>query len=311
MKNLWHEAWRVIALLVVAVLVLKLSPTVAAWLDEPYLSTFGMYSSFLIAGIGVGHVVRIFLFPTIRLGRTAVLALQQQAAGLVFLGVCIVIAAIILAMRPAQAAEPPAAALPYLATLQAQQRTYWPDMPAPSVLAAQVEQETCITLKHRSCWNPRAELKTPREYGFGLGQVTVTARFNVHTELRQQYASLDAWTWENRYDPVYQLRALVLKDRGNFQHNILKNAATAIDRLAFMLSAYNGGLGGIAADRRVCKAKPGCDAGRWFGHVEETSYKARLSVPGYGKSFFTINREYVRNVLLVRRDRYRAAMGET
>ena len=62
------------------------------------------------------------------------------------------------------------------------------------------------------------------------------------------------------------------------------------------------------SDRRVCQATAGCDPGRWFGHVEKTSLKARAAIKGYGKSFFDINREYVVNVLQVRRSKYIAAM---
>ena len=46
------------------------------------------------------------------------------------------------------------------------------------------------------------------------------------------------------------------------------------------------------------------DSGKWFGHVEHTSLKAKTAVPGYGKSFFEINREYVRNVMVTRTVRY-------
>jgi membrane-bound lytic murein transglycosylase MltF len=70
------------------------------------------------------------------------------------------------------------------------------------------------------------------------------------------------------------------------------------------LAAYNGGLGGLAQDRRLCRATPGCDQSKWTGHVEKTSYKAKIAVKGYGKSFFEINREYVRNVMNIRKAKY-------
>lgn len=76
------------------------------------------------------------------------------------------------------------------------------------------------------------------------------------------------------------------------------------ERLAMMLAGYNGGMGGVASDRRVCAATPGCDPSRWLGHAEHTSLKARTAVPGYGKSFFVTNREYPRNILFMRRARY-------
>jgi len=83
-----------------------------------------------------------------------------------------------------------------------------------------------------------------------------------------------------------------------------KNAATVIDRLSFSLSAYNGGEGGVLQDRRLCANTAGCDPARWKGHVAEHSLKAKRPVAGYRHSFFHINREYVTNVLDVRRHKY-------
>ena len=75
-------------------------------------------------------------------------------------------------------------------------------------------------------------------------------------------------------------------------------------------SAYNGGLGGVLQDRRLCAKVAGCDPDRWFGHVEHYSLKARTKSAGYGKSFFDINRGYVRAVMDERRQRYTAFFGE-
>ncbi len=200
----------------------------------------------------------------------------------------------------------PLLAVLYLPVLKDEIAARWPDLSLPSALAAQVEQETCISLKHKGCWNPKTELKTDREYGFGLGQLTVTKRFNAWEEVRAMDSGLAAWKWEDRYNPQLQIRALVVKDRYNADR--FKTAASGLDRLAFALAAYNGGVGGTLSDIAYCRATPGCDSQRWFNNVERTSHKAKIKVKGYGKSFFEINREYVENVLIVRRGKYIEAM---
>lgn len=197
----------------------------------------------------------------------------------------------------------------YLPVLQGEIAAYWPDHFAQSMFAAQVQQETCPSLQSKKCWSPTAELKTSREYGFGLGQITKTARFDNFQEVKKLDKSLVAWTWDNRYNAQYQLRALVLQDKAGWSK--FGKAASDTDRMAFALAAYNGGLGGVLSDRAVCQATPGCDRERWFNHVERTSKKAKVAANGYGQSFFQINRLYITNVTGPRRARYLAFFGET
>lgn len=202
----------------------------------------------------------------------------------------------------------PQQATQYLPMLVEIQRDIWPDAPTPAFLAAQIEKESCITLKHSKCWNPRAELKTAREYGFGFGQTTIayradgSIRFDNQANLRSKHASLREWTFERRYEPRFQLIAIVEMDKGIFSRQ--RGAATEADRLYFTLSAYNGGEGGLLQDRRLCANSPGCDQSRWFGHVENQSMKQKVPQKGYGKSFFQINREYVRTILFERIHKY-------
>ena len=239
--------------------------------------------------------------------RTAVQS--PTGAGLVFLGLCILTAALFLAFASqARANEPPAKALPHLPTLQSEINSHWPDIPLRSATAAQVEQETCPSLTHRKCWNPGAELKTSREYGFGLGQLTVTSRFDNFASARGLHPSLRDWQWQERYDAKRQLRTMVLMDRGNYRRlSFVKNSH---ERLAMTLAAYNGGMGGVLSDRRVCASVTGCNPDLWFGNVEHHSLKAKHAAKGYGKSFFEINREYPRNILGFRREHYARWFGE-
>lgn len=208
----------------------------------------------------------------------------------------------------AVAQQVPDRALLYLPMLIEQQRAIWPDAPMPSFLASQVEQESCITLRHSKCWNPNVQLKTSREWGRGLGQVTTayradgSVRFDKQEELRMQFPSLRNWTTDRWMEPRYQLTAIVEMDKSLYTR--VRGAATATDRLSFALSGYNGGEGGVLQDRRLCSNTAGCDPSRWFGHVERTSLKSKTPHPGYRQSFYAINREYVSNVIGLRRPKY-------
>lgn len=196
----------------------------------------------------------------------------------------------------------------YLPVLRSELHSRWPDAPHKSAFAAQVNQETCASLKSKKCWSPTAELKTDREYGFGLGQLTVTSRFDNFKEAKKLDRTLKDWTWENRYNATYQLRTMILMDK--FSYGKFDWAENEYERMAFSFAAYNGGIGGVLSDRAVCRTVHSCNAGRWFGNVEHTSKKAKVAASGYGQSFFQINRGYVKNVMDLRRARYAPYFGE-
>ena len=264
------------------------------------------------AGLAVGELALRILQPHVDAQAAASAAMGgNSGAGLVYLGRCVLAAVVLMLVVTASRAEqPPAAAVPLLPVLKAEQVHYWPAMPLPSALGAQVEQETG-PCPGRQCWSPRAELKTSREQGVGLGQLTRAfsstgaTRFDALTEIvKANPQALAGLSWANCYDPALQLRALVLKDLQGYR--LVLAAASPGDRLAMTFAAYNGGGGGLASDRRACAGTLGCDPGRWFGNVELTSLKAKATVPGYGQSFFAINRAYVRNIMIVRRVRYGA-----
>jgi hypothetical protein len=190
--------------------------------------------------------------------------------------------------------------------LKKEQKHYWPDHPDPAILAALVEQESCVSLKSRSCWNPAAKLKTSREEGAGLGQITRayradgSLRFDSLEGLREQYApELAGFSWGNVYQrPDLQLRALVLMSR-----DAAKPFKGLVAWLAFGDAAYNGGVTGVQKERRACKLSSECDPSQWFSNVELHCLKSRQPLYG-GRSACDINREHVRNVLLVRPTKY-------
>ena len=208
----------------------------------------------------------------------------------------------------------PEGAKKYAPILKEEITLKWPSLKQRSSLAGQVEQETCISLKHSKCWSPRAELKTSREHGVGFGQFTTayksdgTILFDATSDVRKLDKDLSSWKGEGVWDPRLQLRALVVYD-----FSIFRKLPTAIldeyERLAFMFASYNGGLGGTLQDRRVCASTKGCDQNKWFGNVENTSLKQKTKVQGYGKSFFEINREYPKNILTIRRQKYEQIMS--
>lgn len=282
----------------------------ATLLALPFLAVAGTLSGMCLCGLGTLRLVRRVLLPDVDLVTIYQLAALEDP-GRAWLGLCIVIAALVLALAggAARADGLPANAIANLPLLQVELRAHWPGMPMPSAVAAQVEQETCISLRHPRCWSPRAELRTSREQGVGLGQVTRTARFDALAELRAQFPrQLAGWAWESPtlYDPALQLRALVLMDRRNWQ--AVTGAANDREHLAMSFASYNGGLRGLAADRALCAGTPGCDQSRWFGQVERTCTKSQTAAQGYGLSFCEINRHYPAAILDQRRAKYAAAM---
>lgn len=184
----------------------------------------------------------------------------------------------------------------------------WPEFKAPAALCSQIEHESCIGLTHSRCWSTRAELKTAKEYGFGLLQLTIAydangkIRFNNFEESKKLTGFRD-WKWEDRFDAYRQIGTLVAMDRNHYDwaSKVTKSEA---DRNAFMLVSYNSGRGGLIKDMELCRRKAGCDPSQWYGNVELYSTKSRVANKGYGKSAFEISRYYPRDILHTRFDKY-------
>lgn len=166
--------------------------------------------------------------------------------------------------------------------------------------AAQIDKETCGGANSPKCWNPKTEFKTSREYGFGLGQLTNTPRYNNFEYVKTLDDDLANWEFENRFDAENQILALLAMDKVC----LFPDSASLVDSQAFMLACYNGGRGGVISDKLICKNTKDCDPRKWFGHVENTSNKSRQKWNGYGKSAFDINRDYPRDILFYRIKKY-------
>lgn len=262
----------------------------------------------VIVAAPVVYVLRRAFAEAVR-GKTLAEQIEtgNLAAGLAYLGLCVLTGLLFLAVAPRAFAGPlPGEAKAYLPVLQQEIAARWPGMPMPSMLGALVEQE--------SGWRTRATLHTAREDGAGLGQFTRAydarggLRFDAVAEVSRLDPSLRSWTWADRYSPRMQLRAVAVKVRTCYRH-LVSLARDDFNALALCDGAYNGGEGGVMAERRLCAQASGCDPGVWFGHVEQHSTKSRVRWHGYGASAFDINRTHVRNVMLVRRPRYVQAMG--
>lgn len=240
-------------------------------------------------------------------------AQSPTGAGLALIACAIMFFALVLVFAPrAQASGLPPGYLKYGPALQAEQRHYWPDHPAPYLLAALVEQESCISLRHSRCWNPLAKLKASREEGAGMGQITRayradgSLRFDALVGLRQQYGgAMGELSWDTIYQRAdLQLRGIVLMSR-----DAARPFREASAMLEFGDAGYNGGVSGVQKERRACALSKGCDPGRWFAHVEAHCLKSRQPLYG-GRSACDINREHVRNVFLVRAEKYRLAQAK-
>lgn len=199
---------------------------------------------------------------------------------------------------------PPQSA-PHLPVLVAEAKRLRSPIPT-YLLAAQIDHETGCGWRAKACWNPRTEFKTSREQGVGLGQITrVFGRFDALAEVRQAHrAELAGWSWQNVHDARYQLRAVVLKNADNYK--AIAWQFDGISKLAPSITAYNRGIGGIRADRRLCQVSSGCDPSRWAGHVETTCAGGKQVIPGTRMTACQISRKYLADILQ-RADKYRKA----
>jgi hypothetical protein len=205
----------------------------------------------------------------------------------------------------------PVNAGPLLPVLGGQIREVWPTMPVPHYFAGLIEQESCIGLKHSKCWSATSRLKSDREEGAGLGQITRaykadgSVRFDALEDAKRLDAKgLNDLRWETVYSrPDLQMRVIVLMTRANW--NRLDKLVPDVDgKLAMTDAAYNGGLGGVINERRACGLRDDCNPNKWFGNVEKVCLKSKK--PLYGnRNACDINREHVDYVLNLRMNKYK------
>lgn len=200
----------------------------------------------------------------------------------------------------------------YILTIAAEEAQYFPELPVSNYIPGLIEQESCISLTHSRCFNPKAELNTSRELGRGMGQLTKafradgSVRFDSLRDLRNQHmAELSELNWDTISErPDLQIRSIMLMSRDNYRK--LYGVKNPIERLKMSDAAYNGGLGRVIKDRTKCNLQEGCDPQQWYGNVESTCTASKIPIKMYGnKSPCTINREHVYNVFELRMPKYK------
>lgn len=239
------------------------------------------------------------LFPALDLKRVIKNASRSPiGSAFVFLGiVALIIAMMVLAVPSAHGAVLDDAK-PYLPVLGQSLDTNWKAAPMRYIPAGQVEQE--------SSWKSHATLKTSRELGRGLVQMTIAynskgqERFNIYKDACRARA-LSAWNWRNDpYNPRFQLTFLTLQDKSNF---VLVRPYSCNDAEAWKcaLVSYNAGEGRWLQRRRNAKAK-GLPADRWDGGLALAYSKAEAATL-YGRPLYEAVNEYPR-VIFHRAEKY-------
>lgn len=183
------------------------------------------------------------------------------------------------ACQPAYADSIPRDAEQYRRTLVRAAHAEW-GLDAPiATLAAQVHQE--------SAWRANARSQAGAQ---GLAQFMPT------TSAWMAQLHPNTLGANQPFNPGWALRALVTYDRWLSQRI---QARGPCEKWAFVLSAYNGGLGWVQKDTRQASAK-GADKLAWFDSVERHN-------AGRSAANFRENRNYPRAILLRWEPLYAAA----
>jgi soluble lytic murein transglycosylase-like protein len=169
---------------------------------------------------------------------------------------------------PACAAQPPRAAQAWRSELIRTAREIWGLNAPVADFAGQFQQE--------SGWRPDARSPVGAQ---GMAQfMPATARW-----MSERYPQLRENTPMN---PGWAIRALVQYDRYLWQNTAAQDDC---QRMAFTLSAYNGGQGWVNRDKKLATTK-GLNALIWFDQVERVN-------AGRSKNNWRENRDYPKKIL--------------
>lgn len=210
----------------------------------------------------------------------------------------------------------PERAKPLIPVFKSEAERLMPDLPYQEYFIALAEHESCISLKHSRCMSPTSELKSAREQGVGLSQITRaynsdgTIRFDSLEDLRKRHmAELKALSWETvKFQPELQIRGLILMTRDNWKG--FWQVPDLHARGHFTDAAYNGGKRGVDKERLQCGLTKGCDPKLWFDNVEKVCLKSRKPLYS-GRSACDINRHHVHDVFDNRMPKYKPFFTDT
>lgn len=182
----------------------------------------------------------------------------------------------------------------HLPTLKRILHEQWRSAPMPYIICGQVEQE--------SRWKEKAQLKTSRELGRGLAQMTITERFNVYEEVAHQ-AAYRGWRWrDDPFNATYQLTYLVLTDRANYT-SMCRLLNEGEDAWAGALVAYNAGPGTVLQRHALAKLN-GVDHDHWFGGLDSVALKGEERLL-YGRKLVDMRNDYPRFIIRGKAGKYR------
>jgi len=183
-------------------------------------------------------------------------------------------------------------AAPYMPMLIDIFNMHWNEAPMKYIETGKIEKE--------SLWKEKAELKTSREYGFGLGQITQafrkdgSVRFDNFMEAKKRYKEyLGGWQWEDRFNPKYQFTYSILTDKHNF--NVLSFLDNPKERWAGTLVCYNAGCGTVLNRKALCRTTEGCDESKWFGGLDSVHLKSEEGLL-YNKPLWIARNNYPTSV---------------
>ena len=203
----------------------------------------------------------------------------------------------------------PPKAFEYKETIKLEIIKYFPDLYDYNYIPALAEQESCISIKHKKCWNSSSQLLSKREQGVGLFQTTRafredgSVRFDTLQAMKNNYKNeLKDASWSTYKDrPDLQIRAAILMLRDDYKK--LYNITNFEYRTQMTDAAYNGGLGGVLKERRACGMSQYCNPNIWFNNVERYCLKSKKALYGT-RSACDINREHVKTIWEIRLPKY-------